>query len=48
MNGFRAEQGMRDGKSVWILYSLDTQKVLAVGNTVLEAVLKMQEEHDDG
>ncbi len=47
MSGFRAEQSVRDGKPVWILYNLDTQQIISIGDTVVEAVEKMQEEYED-
>lgn len=46
MNGFRAEQRVEDGNTVWVLYSLDTQQVIAKGKTVQEAVEKLVDRND--
>ena len=43
MTGFRAEPSTVNGEKIWLVIDLDTQKVVAQGETVSEAVNNLEE-----
>lgn len=46
MMGFRAEPSMVNGKKIWLIIDLDTQRVIAQGDTVCEAVNNLEESEE--
>ena len=48
MSGIRVERSVKDGKTIWTVINLDTNKVVATGATINEAVnqIEVVEEND--